>query len=961
VKRIGVAALAGVAMISAPAGSAAQWGPQVEAAATKDRISPEALERMAAGPMRVFKKSGLVPAQQAFEALLADTIRKRGTGSVEEADLLTAFGVAIDLIGIDRSDDNLQRAALPYLERAIPAYKAAFGPRHPEVALALNSSATLILNLHDRTLIGKAEAALAEAVAIRTEALGPDNSETKAAAATLERLRQQQAQPDEPTLAAAGSVLDQAANAAADAKTAASIGLPGARRTLWRPQYHYNPLIDEFVDGLGRLDPKDSTGRRAFAAKYGLTVATLNEATALLDDVAGAWFEDNRRPALRARALAWFKHSNRAPAALALTGGILNQISDTTCSAADVALLMKGSRNGEGDSWILATTCKDSASIATAIDRAGKSRAALLYLASTNFGADDASDLAAYDMLLRPDFLDQVDADQRDQVHANLAHNKLSKLISLGQLDQAVAFGDSLGPAIRQRALKPQKGEIRTTIGGFPFKDDVSTDSVAQDYAAALALAGWPADARAVLDLLAPRSKLKQVRACLDAARDKCDIGYDGVPLGALVVDQLLDDPSADPYVLLEAETWDTTGRYSGVAAATCRLLTRPDEARDCSEARTSAERDLRSVDKDDITLWSAIARAGGQPFEAARARYAAILPKPPAKDEDSRWSRASVDPAPVPFRELRTTPALLRKNALPNAAGLAGLPNGYALIRSERSGQRAIAISQSTRFDPNGEVSGGGYWIHLSDDGGKSWQPPLYLGLAEHFPYIVPAKSRLPLLAGDRLHLEVQEALIDTASISYPPVGLHVRRKRIGIYLDIALADLTKDSDGDGLTDIAARHLLLDAKGTAPTPFVAGQDRNCTAKPDTAAKLEILKALFNVEARALIEPPDKKAIFGGWRQIQPTGKPPIFLLGDPADWRCVVLDRPMIVYSEADRERLRKFSPDFQLTSLPEIRWNRAHTRGFVQWSMQWTGGTYRITRKGNGWELETISQWIT
>jgi len=68
-----------------------------------------------------------------------------------------------------------------------------------------------------------------------------------------------------------------------------------------------------------------------------------------------------------------------------------------------------------------------------------------------------------------------------------------------------------------------------------------------------------------------------------------------------------------------------------------------------------------------------------------------------------------------------------------------------------------------------------------------------------------------------------------------------------------------------------------------------------------------------------------------------------------------------MIVYSAADRERLRKFSPDFQLTSLPEIRWNRAHTRGFVNWSMQWTGGTYRITRKGDGWVLDSISQWIT
>jgi hypothetical protein len=292
----------------------------------------------------------------------------------------------------------------------------------------------------------------------------------------------------------------------------------------------------------------------------------------------------------------------------------------------------------------------------------------------------------------------------------------------------------------------------------------------------------------------------------------------------------------------------------------------------------------------------------------------------------------------------------------------MASLPKGFELIRSERSGKRVVAISLSTRFDPNGEVSGGGYWVHFSEDGGKSWAPPLYTGLAEHFPYIVSDKSRLPLIAGDHLHLEVQESLIDTASITYPPVGLHIRHKRSGIYLDIPIADLSRDSDGDGLTDIAAHHLLLDTKSSAPTPFVVGRDRDCAAaSPETQARLAIVKELFQVEARALIEPPDKKAIFGDWRRIQPSGKPPIFFNGNPDDWRCVTVDRPMIVYSDADRERLRKFSPDFQLISLPAIHWNRDHTRGFVQWSMGWTGGTYRITRKGDGWKLESIGSWIT
>src|SRR5205085_1659664 len=101
---------------------------------------------------------------------------------------------------------------------------------------------------------------------------------------------------------------------------------------------------------------------------YGLSVAALNEAIALLHAVADGWFEDNQKAALRGKALAWFQHTNPAPVALALTGGILNQVSNTTCSATDVSLLMKGSRNPEQDSWIVATTCKNYAFIASLID-----------------------------------------------------------------------------------------------------------------------------------------------------------------------------------------------------------------------------------------------------------------------------------------------------------------------------------------------------------------------------------------------------------------------------------------------------------------------------------------------------------------------------------------------------------------------------------------------------------------
>jgi len=957
VKRIDLT-LAMVAVLALAPAQAAQWeGPQAEAPETKDRLSPELMDQLVERPMWLLRHKGLAEAQKAFEELVAAAVKKDGKGSVREADLLESFGVQLYTAG--DNDGPIRKAALAYLERAVPAYRAAFGPRHPEVAVALNSYADLALNLKDPKLRPAAISALEEALAIRTEKLGPDNAETRATVQYLERARKPLADALDEAAAAVDAAADETATATLGPNTVLAADDGGG---LWKPDSSYSPLTDEFLGDLKQLEPGVEPPKRAVAAKYGLSVEALSEGISLLRAMDKSAYDRKRRDALRSRALAWLKLSSRAPVAVAFTASMLGRLNDDKCTPADIDLLLHDSRSRDADLWLIVTNCTTQDSLAAAIGRATTARPALLYLSMNWTHGDPATELAATDQLLQPAFLSQV-GEERDRVHAEIARYKLSRLLDVGLWKEVVAFADSLDPRILALALRPEKGPLQTSIGGFALKENYYSEPRAADYAAALALAGRTPDARSALDAVAPRARLKELRACLDSGRDGCDVDTSrGVPASALVVDQFLEDPTADPYPLVETGASNSSSWSGSVTEVMCRLQTRPAEAQDCAAARALAARNS-DLQADDQAFWAAIRRAGGAPLEAARARYAAMLPPAPKTAAPSSSWRASVDPAPVPFRE-RPIPTKGLSKAPPRAdpTTVATLPKGFALVRAERSGKRAVAVSLSTRFDPNGEVSGGGYWVHLSDDGGKSWGPPLYTGLAEHFPYVVPQESRLPLLAGDRLQLEVEEALIDTATITYPPVGLHVRRKRSGIYLDIPLADLGKDSDGDGLTDIAARHLLLDEKGAGPTPFVVGRDRDCSASsPETLARLAILEKLFEVEAQALIEPPDKKALIGDWRRIQPSGKPPIFLRGNPDEWRCITLDRPMIVYSEADQERLRKFSPDFQLITLPPIRWNRAHTRGFVSWSMGWTGGTYRLVRTAHGWDLQSISSWIT
>jgi hypothetical protein len=123
VKLIIVTAAVVLAASSVPAVPSAGPPAQSSVTETQDRLPPERMEQLVAGPMSVFRKSGLVAARKDFDTLLAGAVKAHGKGSVEAADLLTSFGVQLFEAGID-DDTAVAKASLDYLKRAISAYRA---------------------------------------------------------------------------------------------------------------------------------------------------------------------------------------------------------------------------------------------------------------------------------------------------------------------------------------------------------------------------------------------------------------------------------------------------------------------------------------------------------------------------------------------------------------------------------------------------------------------------------------------------------------------------------------------------------------------------------------------------------------------------------------------------------------------------------------------------------------------
>jgi hypothetical protein len=592
--------------------------------------------------------------------------------------------------------------------------------------------------------------------------------------------------------------------------------------------------------------------------------------------------------------------------------------------------------------------------------------------------------------LVQDDVLARVAPGDRLDVAVALYRRHLDNLLDAGLAGEAVAFADGLPPATLEQVLDPAERKRFVTLDGLPFllSNEHEGDGDRADLAIAFALVGRQDTARALMETGGELARERAIFACWTSARegaaDTCPREFDRS--GALLMlGHLLDTPAADPYPLAEAFlSGNGSPGSDGVDVdLRCRVFAEPRFGDICKSARRSAAYRLAVEDYEraDHEAVMAILRAMDLPgFAALEAHYAALVEARQSivgMPDMTGFARPSIDPVYPDYGE-RLLPAGVSAHSpsqdedrleTPPAwpEGWAKPDPGFWPVRWEQQGSLAVFVSVSPFFNPSGEISQGGYWVHLSEDGGRSWAAPMFTGLAQYWPYVVAPRSQLPMLTETGVQLEVAIAELDTASITYPPVGLVTRREATGLVIDVPFARLRADADGDGLTDIAEAHLLLDQEGDE-RPFVLGSGggEQCPATPDRdrLARAAVMGRLFDTEARAIVEPVNRRSEaieFGGWTGKGESLAPPLFVEGDPADLACIEVARPVLVYSARQIGELQRRSPDFRTIELPQGVWNADRTRGYVEWSAGWVGGTLLLEWNGSDWDVTEISSWIT
>ncbi|HVT18499.1 MAG TPA: thrombospondin type 3 repeat-containing protein [Thermoanaerobaculia bacterium] len=400
---------------------------------------------------------------------------------------------------------------------------------------------------------------------------------------------------------------------------------------------------------------------------------------------------------------------------------------------------------------------------------------------------------------------------------------------------------------------------------------------------------------------------------------------------------------------------------------------------------------------------------------QAARARMRAALGPDPAAAAIARLLRAQpravFDERPLPEGVAPVEPraggvaARGVRRAVPPMAAAAQLrlPPGFRAVRSERQkvaapaigdtpggsaagligsagsrpglgaiggtpgrSDRTAVVAVSQAYDQSSACSEGGYWVLLSDEAGKTWLPPLYTGLRANLPYTVREASALPLLAGDHLRVEVEVKELGSAcAVENGPAELAPRKPRRGIYLDIPLATLEQDSDGDGLTDLAEERLLTDpndadsdrdglADGVDPTPTIASAGM---PPPSSGAAALLLFWIFAKASQphSVASPP--RAPAGACCNLVPSPLPAektVFVVGERPWFAGSTPSFRLIVLTAEEAEELRRKVSLPRLFTVELLVLDRGGRRALAVMTTTGEGGRMMtFERLADGWQM--------
>lgn len=164
-------------------------------------------------------------------------------------------------------------------------------------------------------------------------------------------------------------------------------------------------------------------------------------------------------------------------------------------------------------------------------------------------------------------------------------------------------------------------------------------------------------------------------------------------------------------------------------------------------------------------------------------------------------------------------------------------------IIKHEASDKMEVFLYEDSKFEDYWWKTG--VWVAISYDKRKTWNY-YYSGITQKQPLCLKWYSKLPLIKSDN-EIQIEAALMQQVGHYIEPIGFPgYRNIKDGLVLTIDLETLTKDSDGDGLTDIVEAKFFTDPNNpdTDDDGFPDGVDMNprfSTTRTETTSVVEAI------------------------------------------------------------------------------------------------------------------------
>lgn len=421
------------------------------------------------------------------------------------------------------------------------------------------------------------------------------------------------------------------------------------------------------------------------------------------------------------------------------------------------------------------------------------------------FLAEAASQIAALDALAARE-LDQP------KLRELWSSKLVAKLLDAGMVEQAVAIFDHLPEVVQARWLRGERPEIQATVA--PFTVTERLPDLRHRLAVVFALVGREQASAAILStlgepddpLMTPDQKARR-RLGLELLQTwLMKSSEDPFPLFLRVLGIKRDDESfaigtrADPEVLLlsarlawragypEIERYHLTGFLASAETWGHLYNELPDEVR---QRALFLEQQQEAV-FDELRQTS---RHSAWPYPIGTARL--VVPELDAGLP--AWARPRRREPHPEAHEILRAPEPQRSSERPLPKRLRVDLESQALIDWAFAGEELVALVLGP--DLNGS-SQRAYWLWRSVDGARSWQKPLFTGLILRRPYELRVDAGLRRLGSGRWRLQAD---------LWERIAIWEWHRQSLVELELVVAELARDTDDDGLTDLVERRFGID------------------------------------------------------------------------------------------------------------------------------------------------------